>query len=92
MRGSHLPMLACYIGHGGTPTSDWLESSLSNSVDRHCEGSQCSVQSITKTFMQVCPCCKTRLAAMSGDSAVHMCVAALRQPAHPSSSTAGACL
>ena len=45
--------MGVFDGHGGIPTSDWLESNFSDFVDQHWDGPQRAVQSITEAFMQV---------------------------------------
>ena len=62
--------MGVYDGHGGAPTSDWLESNFSDFVDQHWDGPQRAVQSITEAFMQVW-LAAVWLAAVTEDSAVH---------------------
>ena len=52
--GQPFAYVGVFDGHGGIPTSDWLESNFSDFVDQHWDGPQRAVQSITEAFMQVC--------------------------------------
>eukprot|EP00891_Asterochloris_glomerata_P008745 jgi/Astpho2/8745/fgenesh1_pm.00128_%23_11_t len=50
--GQPFAYVGVFDGHGGVPTSDWLESNFSDFVDQHWDGPQRAVQSITEAFMQ----------------------------------------